>query len=353
MSDREAKRHKLNDNSMTAKQISEPITINFSNETDTVYVRDTASEIASGMGFDKTACAETALAVSEIVGNAVKFAGKGDAIIQLSGNKKCLEIIVQDTGPGIKSLKKAMEEGYSSKPASLGIGLNAARRAMDELSIRSKNGQGTTVFMKKYLPIPEEEIKYGVVSLNDERYPVNGDAYVIKEFEGDKVLFSVIDGTGNGFNANKVAGFVKGIIEENYKSGLTTIVTRCHKKMRKKFDHSLVRSCVMELLLLKPRSLEYVGVGDTTIDVMGTPEKIHLMSQRGIVGDIRLPNLKLRRCRCDRKIILIMCSDGIKQRFTEEDLPLNEHAQQIANFIMDNYRRQYGDATVLVAKRKN
>ncbi len=328
------------------------MTINFSNEADTVEIRDMASEIASGMGFDTTGCAETALAVSEIVGNAVRYAGKGNVIIRLSANKKCLEIIVQDNGPGIKSIKKAIQEGYSSMPPSLGIGLNAARRAVDEFSIISKNGRGTKVFMKKYLPIPEEEIEYGILSLNDERYPFNGDAWVIKEFEGDKVLLSVIDGTGNGFNAYKAANFVKEIIEENYKSGLTTIATRCHKKMRKRFDPSLVRNCVMGLLLLKPRSLEYVGVGDTSIDVMGTPEKIYLPSQKGMVGDIRLPNLKLQRYRCARNIILIICSDGISPRFTEDELPLDQHAQQVANYIMENYRLEYGDATVLVAKRK-
>lgn len=337
---------------MTAKPTYKPVKMKLSNETDTVDVRDMASGMASEMGFDKTSCAEVALAVSEIAGNTVKFAGQGNAIIRLSGNKKSIEIIVQDNGSGIISIKKAMEEGYSSKGASLGVGLNVASRAMDEFSITSKKGIGTKVFMKKYLPIPEAEIEYGVISLNDERYPVNGDAFVIKEFEGDKVLLSVIDGVGNGFNACKVANFVKNVVEQNYKSGLRTIVSRCHKEMRKKFDHSLVRTCAMGLLLLKPHSLEYLAVGDTSIDVMGVPEKIYLLSQRGMVGDVRLPDLKLQKFRCGRNIILIMCSDGINQRFTEGELPMGQHAQQLANYIMKNYCHDYGDATVLVAKRK-
>jgi len=149
--------------------------------------------------------------------------------------------------------------------------------------------------------------------LNDERYPVNGDAWVIKEFEGDKALLVVIDGAGNGFTANKVANFVKDIIEQNYKSALTTIATRCHKAMRKKFDVSKVRNCVMSLLLLKPRSLEYLGVGDIYSSVMGVPQKIYLQNQRGAVGDIRLPELKARRHRCGRNMIIIMCSDGPKR----------------------------------------
>ncbi len=53
--------------------ISTPVTINFSNEADIVKAREMAFAIASAMGFDKTGCAEATLAVSEIVGNAVKL----------------------------------------------------------------------------------------------------------------------------------------------------------------------------------------------------------------------------------------------------------------------------------------
>ena len=332
--------------------VFESVTINIETEEDTAKTREKVLEIASFMGFDRISCAEAVLAVSEIAGNTVKFADKGTAVIQLSSNKKSMEIVVRDNGPGIKNKKKVMKEGYSSTPSSLGIGLNAAARAMDEFSIRSKPGQGTKVFMKKYLPIPEKEIEYGIITLNDERYTFNGDAWLIKEFDGDKVLLSVIDGAGNGLNAYKVANFVKGIVDKNYKSDLTTIVRRCHKKMRKEFDHASVSTCAIGLLLLKPRSLEYLGVGDITIDVMGTKQKINLLSRKGMVGDIRMPNLKLQRYHCERKIILIMYSDGIIPRFSKNDLPLDQSAQHIANFIMENYHYQYGDATVLVAKRK-
>jgi len=325
--------------------------IEFTNEREVAEARDKAAGMASGLGFDRVDCAQVALAVSEIAGNAHKFAGRGTVALQLTANKKGLEIIVRDRGQGINSIKKAMVEGYSSESLSLGVGLNAAQRAVDELSIRSKVGQGTTAVMRKFLPLPEEEIEYGVISMPDERYPINGDTYVIIEFEGDRVLLTVIDGTGNGFKANKAADFVKTIVEGNYRSGLTTIVKRCHNNLREAFDISSYMSCVMGLLLLKPHSLEYVGVGDTSIHVMGSPQKIHLLSQRGIVGDIRPPGTKLQKHRCGCNIIIVICSDGISPRFTDKDLPLAESAQRIADFIMENYRRRYGDATVLVAKR--
>jgi len=103
---------------------------------------------------------------------------------------------------------------------------------------------------------------------------------------------------------------------------------------------------------LKPRSLEYAGVGDTSTQVLGSPQKIPLLNQRGLVGDIRLPELKLQKHRCGRNIIITICSDGISPRFSDKDLPLAEGAHRVAVFIMENYSRQHGDATVLVAKRK-
>ncbi len=334
--------------------LSKPVTFRFENEKDVAKARDMASEMAFDIGFDRIECAEVSLAVSEIAGNALKFAGRGAASVQLTDNRKGLQITVHDRGCGIKNIKKATQEGYSSMAGSLGLGLNAAKKAMDEFSVKSKAENNTTVIMKKYLPIPEHEIEYGIISLNDERYPVNGDVWVIKEFEGDKALLAIIDGTGNGFNANKTANFVKGIVEENYRSGLPVIVRKCHKKTRKTFDASSIMSCAMGLLLLKPRSLEYVGVGDINIHVTGTPEKIYLQSQRGSVGDIRLPHLRSQKHRCGRNIIIIMCSDGISPRFAgDKELPLDKSAQNIADFVMKNYISEYGDATVLVVKRKN
>jgi len=330
----------------------ETVIMEIENEQSIAQARDVASVIASDLGFDKYGCAQIALAVSEVAGNVVKHAVKGSLSIRLSGNKKGLVSLMQDSGQGFKNLKKVMQEGYSSMATSLGVGLNAAQRAMDEFVIRSKPGLGTRVIMKKYLPIPEEEIEYGILSLNDERYSFNGDAYVIKEFEGDKVLLAVIDGTGNGFHAYEVATIVKKIIKNNYRSDLVTIVRKCHRNLRKEFDISLVRSCVLGILLLKSRSLEYVGVGDTLIHVYGNHKKINLRSCKGIVGDTRFPNLTLQKFLCSRKIIIVMCSDGIKPRYSEEDLPLDLSAQHITDFIMKNYRNQYGDATVLVAKRK-
>ena len=65
-----------------------------------------------------------------------------------------LTMILKDTGPGIKNIEQAMEEGYSTAPDDIvslgfgaGMGLPNMKRASDELNISSTVGVGTTVTM--------------------------------------------------------------------------------------------------------------------------------------------------------------------------------------------------------------
>ncbi|MBI5064600.1 ATP-binding protein [Candidatus Woesearchaeota archaeon] len=328
-------------------------TLKINNEFEAIHASELASNIAIQMGFGKLESSQITLAVSEIAGNAVKFAGKGTVNFNVKKNKRVLEVVIKDKGPGISKNNKIVGEGYKFFKTSLGVGLKAAERAMDEFFIKSKPGKGTTVVMRKFLHMPDDEIEYGVVSLNDEQNIVNGDSYVIKEFDGDKVLLSVIDGLGEGPVANKAANFVKDFIEDNYRLNLTKMVVKCDKYFRKqkKKKNGDITAAVFGLFLLKSGSLEYLGIGDTNIRVI-SKKKISLFSKGGLVGEYNLPALNVQKEHCGREIIVIMHTDGISDRFTDDILPLNQSAQKIADFIMNKFRREYGDATILVLKRK-
>ena len=62
---------------------------------------------------------------------------------------------LEDTGPGIEDIDKAMEEGYSTAPESIrslgfgaGMGLPNMKRYVDEIAIKSETGSGTSVKMR-------------------------------------------------------------------------------------------------------------------------------------------------------------------------------------------------------------
>jgi anti-sigma regulatory factor (Ser/Thr protein kinase) len=325
------------------------------------------SDIAKSMGFSKIEISSLANAVSEIATNVIKYATKGSMHVRVSKNRRVLEITIEDKGPGIRKLEKAQQEGYSTG-LGLGIGLPAAKRAMDEFVITSKVGKGTKVVMKKYLPIPHEEIEYGVFSISKPGELVNGDAYVIREFNGDSVLLAVIDGEGHGEKANRAMVLVKDIIEEQYKVPLDEIMKNCHQSLIKKNG----RRAVVGLCRLSPHRLEYLGIGDTDIMVIADGEgylspysrpgqlgtgykglkKMSEKNVRKISTSEFLPTLKVQKFTCPREVTIILWSDGIQRRFRKEDLPLDEKAQKIASVIADKFIRGTDDATVLVAKRK-
>jgi serine/threonine-protein kinase RsbT len=61
-----------------------------------------------------------------------------------------LELVFEDHGPGIPDITRAMEPGFSTGRG-LGMGLPGAKRLMDEMSIQSEVGKGTTVQIRKWL----------------------------------------------------------------------------------------------------------------------------------------------------------------------------------------------------------
>jgi serine/threonine-protein kinase RsbT len=61
-----------------------------------------------------------------------------------------LELTFEDSGPGIPDVEKAMEMGFSTGKG-LGLGLPGSKRLMDEMTIESTVGKGTTVVVRKWL----------------------------------------------------------------------------------------------------------------------------------------------------------------------------------------------------------
>ncbi len=92
-----------------------------------------------------------ATAVSELAKNILTHAGGGQVTIStISYNdEKCIEVVAQDTGPGIKNIPKALQDHYSTA-GTLGLGLPAVKRMMDEFFIDSESNLGTKIIARKW-----------------------------------------------------------------------------------------------------------------------------------------------------------------------------------------------------------
>lgn len=111
-----------------------------------------ARECAQVMGFGEVERALIITSVLELARNILVHAGKGIVTIRevSNGEKRGLEIVFADKGPGIVDVERVLKGGYSTK-GSLRIGLSGAKRMMDEMEIKSELGKGTTITTRKWL----------------------------------------------------------------------------------------------------------------------------------------------------------------------------------------------------------
>ncbi|KXS43973.1 MAG: anti-sigma regulatory factor [Methanolobus sp. T82-4] len=89
------------------------------------------------LGFPEMYIFRAAISASELASNLVYHTTAGGTIsIKGIRKKGCIgiEIISDDSGPGIKDVNMALQDGYSTGPG-LGSGLPAVERLMDELEI--------------------------------------------------------------------------------------------------------------------------------------------------------------------------------------------------------------------------
>ncbi len=129
----------------------EKVRIPISADTDVVTARQQGRQLASTLDFSATEVTLIATAISEVARNIVTYADEGElcvAIVEHRG-RRGIRVVATDRGPGIPDLDKALQDGFSSGQG-MGLGLPGARRLMDDFTVESVPGTGTTVEMIRW-----------------------------------------------------------------------------------------------------------------------------------------------------------------------------------------------------------
>ncbi|MFJ8586900.1 ATP-binding protein [Streptomyces sp. NPDC093595] len=108
-----------------------------------------AATVAAGFGLvDQT---RIVTAASELARNAYVHGGGGTLELELvaRAGRRGLRLTVEDDGPGIPDVEKALADGFTTGTG-LGHGLGGARRLMHEFQVRSAPGKGTTVVATRW-----------------------------------------------------------------------------------------------------------------------------------------------------------------------------------------------------------
>jgi anti-sigma regulatory factor (Ser/Thr protein kinase) len=176
--------------------------------------RRAVHEYAENLGFTEKELAEIDIVVQELGTNAATYATENSWLHYTTtiGHGVGLELFYWDTGPGIYNIDRAVRDGVSTS-GSLGTGLGAIRRLMDQFDLYStvrttsklslaaarRTNHGTAVLARKWRagarPTALEMGRIGVWSRSHPEEKLNGDAYLMKTY-GPRTLFAVVDGLG-------------------------------------------------------------------------------------------------------------------------------------------------------------
>jgi serine/threonine-protein kinase RsbT len=120
-------------------------------EDDVILVRRAVRVLAEQTGFDTFASAALTTAASELTRNIWVHAKRGVAIIETveNGERAGVRVTFRDEGPGIADVRRVLAGGYSTA-RSMGLGLSGSKRLVDDFTLQSTIGSGTTVEIVKW-----------------------------------------------------------------------------------------------------------------------------------------------------------------------------------------------------------
>ncbi len=105
------------------------------------------------LGFNTEVIRRVSIAMYEGEINMVIHAGGGTAEVIVTEDH--IEIVLQDSGPGIKDIEQAMQAGYSTASDTIrslgfgaGMGLPNMKKNTDSMEITSTLGVGTRIVMR-------------------------------------------------------------------------------------------------------------------------------------------------------------------------------------------------------------
>ena len=119
---------------------------------DVVRVRQQVRAAAAEAGMSLIDQTKVVTAASELARNTLVHGGGGAARIDKvtsAAGRAGVRVAFEDSGPGIGDVDLALTDGWTTG-SGMGLGLSGARRLVDEFSLTSEPGSGTTVVMTKW-----------------------------------------------------------------------------------------------------------------------------------------------------------------------------------------------------------
>ena len=191
-------------------------------------------------------------------------------------------------------------------------------------------------------------VDYGVAARALPGQSTSGDLHaVIPRPRG--AIVAVADGLGHGYEAAIAAKVAINTLTAHADLPLLNAVRCCHEALIKTRGVAFCVAC----LEWSDESLTWLSIGNVAAlllhaDDRGNIQREHVLTRNGVVGH-RLPPLRLATHPIRRSDLLILATDGVRERF-EMDVMFAAPPQEIADRILARSGKISDDALVLVAR---
>lgn len=311
-----------------------------------------AQGYAHGLGFDATETGKVALIVTELAGNIVKHAVRGEMVFRrLRGRvQDGIEVLALDRGPGMNNVAECMRDGYSTA-GSPGTGLGAVNRLAHRFEIYSGREVGTVVLARLWNGAARhaEGTDIGVVCLPKPGEEYCGDGYSVKA-DGSQERVLLADGLGHGPLAAAAAdAAVAAFADSDPQQDPSQTLTFVHHVLRG------TRGAAVAIADIDAarNMVHYAGVGNisASIIVRASGDVRHLISQNGTAG-IEVRRVQQFSYPWSSGASLIMHSDGLATHWQLSRYPglMARDPAIVAGVLYRDFRRGTDDVTVLVVR---
>jgi anti-sigma regulatory factor (Ser/Thr protein kinase) len=311
-------------------------------------VRRRFATLASAAGLDEARTNDAALIATELASNVLKHAQRGGVVLgTLHGpGRRGVAIAAWDRGPGM-NLAACLRDGVSTA-GTRGAGLGAVSRLATWFDAYTPHGRGSVVVAAVFPHGVAQAARFtiGAACVPYPGLPVCGDAWAA-HVSGERATVIVCDGLGHGDGAAAAAAAVITAFGAAPEVPLPEILARADRAARA----TRGAAATVARIDLSRRELVVAGVGNVAVWVAGDALK-QLVTQHGTLGQVIPPQIREERYPFAPGALLVLCSDGIKSRWSFEDHPglIARQPATIATVLWRDLARGRDDASVVVVR---
>jgi anti-sigma regulatory factor (Ser/Thr protein kinase) len=315
------------------------------------HVRRAAMNLAVSLGFDVEEVGRAALVVTELGSNLLKHAGGGEVLLRSldDGDRRGLEVLALDRGPGIANVTESLRDGASTA-GTAGTGLGAVRRLSSCFDIYSLMGVGTAVLAQLWVDtkprLSAVRLDVGVVCLPKPGEQFPGDDWMAEQ-HGARIVIAVADGLGHGPLAAEASRTAMRLIRQQVAGGPERRVVAVHAGLKSTRGGAVA---VAEVDLGR-NIVRFCGLGNISAVILSDGAERRLVSQNGTAGHTagRISEFTYP---WPPGAMLVLHSDGLTTRWDLGRYPglTGRHPSLIAAVLYRDFNRGRDDITVIAAR---